>query len=42
MYVHEYHMKESCLRFFYLGPSSHFMKSRKKSFKYNVKKLPVF
>ena len=33
MYVHGYHMEGTLSQIFYLGPSFHFMKSRKKSFK---------
>ena len=33
MYVHEYHMEGTVSQILYLGPSSHFMKSRKRSLK---------
>ena len=35
--------REQCPRaFFYSGPSFYFMQSRKKGFKKNIKRLPVF
>ena len=41
MYVYEYHMEGTTSQIFYLGPSFHFMKSGKKSFK-NCQKVTRF
>ena len=42
MYIHECHMGGTVSQIFDIGPSFHFMKYRKKSFKKCQKKLPVF